>query len=69
MVWGLGLGRAAWPSGFKPVPLAMDGEGMTPEGLEDVLENWDVEARGGMSRYVFSFLSLVFGFRKGVQEV
>ncbi|ORY77211.1 pyridoxal phosphate-dependent transferase [Leucosporidium creatinivorum] len=40
----------AWPSGFKPVPLPMDGGGMTAEGLEDLLANWDPEARGGMSR-------------------
>ncbi|SCV73613.1 BQ2448_6043 [Microbotryum intermedium] len=40
----------AWPSGFRPIPLPMDGGGFTPEGLEDLLSNWDVFARGGMRR-------------------
>lgn len=43
--------RTGWPSGFRPVPLKMDGEGMTPAGLTDVLANWDVAARDGMTRY------------------
>jgi hypothetical protein len=25
---------------------------MTPEGMDELLANWDVEARGGMKRYV-----------------
>lgn len=40
----------AWPHGVKPVALQMDGEGMIPEDLEDILGTWDVEARGGMPR-------------------
>lgn len=40
----------AWPSGIKPVPCAMDGQGLTGAGLIDVLNNWDVDARGGMRR-------------------
>ncbi|SGZ29995.1 BQ5605_C052g12585 [Microbotryum silenes-dioicae] len=40
----------AWPSGFRPIPLPMDGAGFTPEGLQDLLEDWDVFARGGMRR-------------------
>lgn len=42
----------AWPSGIKPVSCPIDGGGLVPEGLEEVLGNWDVEARGGMKRYV-----------------
>ena len=29
------------PMGCKGVPIDMDGEGMIPSALEDVLENWD----------------------------
>ena len=45
----------AWPSGIKPVSCPIDGGGLVPEGLEAVLSNWDVEARGGMRRSVFCF--------------
>ncbi|KAM0751020.1 PLP-dependent transferase [Meredithblackwellia eburnea MCA 4105] len=41
---------AAWPNGFKPVALPMDGGGMTPEGLDELLGNWNEEERGGMKR-------------------
>ncbi|GAA6038133.1 hypothetical protein JCM8097_007563 [Rhodosporidiobolus ruineniae] len=40
----------AWPYGIKPVPLPMDGEGMTPEGLDELLGGWNAEERGGMRR-------------------
>ncbi|GAA5856155.1 hypothetical protein JCM8547_003007 [Rhodosporidiobolus lusitaniae] len=39
-----------WPNGLRPVPLKMDGEGMTPEGLEALLANWNPEERGEMRR-------------------
>ncbi|KAK4051762.1 hypothetical protein OIO90_004586 [Microbotryomycetes sp. JL221] len=40
----------AWPNGFRPVALPMDGAGMTPEGLEHLLANWDKSAHDGMRR-------------------
>ncbi|GAA5940792.1 hypothetical protein JCM1841_004720 [Sporobolomyces salmonicolor] len=40
----------AWPNGIKPVPLPMDGEGMTPEGMDDLLANWNPEDHDGMRR-------------------
>ncbi|KAK4047631.1 hypothetical protein OIV83_005289 [Microbotryomycetes sp. JL201] len=40
----------AWPHGFRPVPLPMDGAGMTAEGLEELLANWDESAHDGMKR-------------------
>jgi len=39
-----------WPQGFRPIPCPMDGGGLTVEGLENLLADWDVEARGGMKR-------------------
>lgn len=42
----------AWPSGIKPVPCPIDGGGLVAEGMEEILANWDVEARGGMKRSV-----------------
>ncbi|GAA5913791.1 hypothetical protein JCM6882_007700 [Rhodosporidiobolus microsporus] len=41
---------SAWPYGIRPVALPMDGEGMTPEGMDDLLGNWNEEERGGMKR-------------------
>lgn len=40
----------AWPSGMRPVAVSMDNEGLSATGLAQVLEEWDVEARGGMQR-------------------
>ncbi|KAM0789987.1 hypothetical protein ACM66B_005319 [Microbotryomycetes sp. NB124-2] len=40
----------AWPHVFKPVPLPMDGAGMTAEGLEHVLANWNEDEHDGMKR-------------------
>ncbi|GAA5871437.1 hypothetical protein JCM1840_002894 [Sporobolomyces johnsonii] len=40
----------AWPNGIKPVPLPMDGEGMTPEGMDELLANWNPEEHDGMRR-------------------
>ncbi|GAA5893063.1 hypothetical protein JCM5296_003062 [Sporobolomyces johnsonii] len=40
----------AWPNGIKPVPLPMDGEGMTPEGMDELLANWNPEDHDGMRR-------------------
>lgn len=44
---------AAWPSGIKPVAVPMDGGGITVEGLDSVLREWNEEERGGMKRFVF----------------
>ena len=49
----------AWPNGFKPVPLPIDGEGLTVNGMRDLLENWDPSQHDGMRRYAsFSILHL-----------
>ncbi|GAA6025556.1 hypothetical protein JCM11491_000054 [Sporobolomyces phaffii] len=40
----------AWPSGIKPVPLAMDGGGLTVEGFDRVLGEWDPADHDGMPR-------------------
>lgn len=40
----------AWPSGIKPVPLPMDGDGLTVNGMEQVLANWNPEEHDGMQR-------------------
>lgn len=34
------------PLGVKAVPVKMDGEGLLPESLDDILSNWDETARG-----------------------
>lgn len=49
----------AWPSGFRPVALPMDGAGMTPEGLEDLLCNWNEGEHDGMKRYVLARMQLL----------
>ena len=41
---------AAWPNGFRPVPLPMDGGGMTPEGMEELLGSWNPDEHDGMRR-------------------
>ncbi|KAI5480676.1 hypothetical protein MNV49_007603 [Pseudohyphozyma bogoriensis] len=41
---------SAWPAGLRPVPIPMDGAGMTPEGMEKILAEWNLEERGGMKR-------------------
>lgn len=40
----------AWPSGIKPVPLPMDGDGLTVDGMEQVLANWNPDEHDGMQR-------------------
>ncbi|BGP56694.1 hypothetical protein JCM8202v2_004324 [Rhodotorula sphaerocarpa] len=40
----------AWPNGIKPVPLPMDGDGLTVQGMEDVLGGWNPDEHGGMKR-------------------
>lgn len=40
------------PYGVKPVPVGMDGQGMSAAALREVLSGWDVQARGGMPRCV-----------------
>lgn len=42
----------AHPYGVRPVPVGMDGQGMSAAALREVLSGWDVEARGGMPRCV-----------------
>lgn len=37
---------AARPYQIKPVGVPMDGQGMRADALEEILANWDVEARG-----------------------
>lgn len=41
---------AAWPLGVSAVGVGMDGQGMRPDLLEELLAGWDVEARGGVAR-------------------
>lgn len=43
----------AWPNGIKPVPLPMDGKGMTPEGMDELLANWNPDEHEGMPRCVY----------------
>ncbi|KAL1735979.1 pyridoxal phosphate-dependent transferase [Schizophyllum commune] len=38
------------PLGIRPVPVGMDGQGMSAVALDKLLSEWDVEARGGMPR-------------------
>ncbi|GAA5913545.1 uncharacterized protein JCM6883_004449 [Sporobolomyces salmoneus] len=40
----------AWPNGMKPVPLPMDGGGLTVQGMEDLLSSWDPSKHDGMPR-------------------
>ncbi|GAA5883335.1 hypothetical protein JCM3774_005247 [Rhodotorula dairenensis] len=40
----------AWPSGIKPVPLPMDGDGLTVDGMDQVLANWNPDEHEGMQR-------------------
>jgi aromatic amino acid aminotransferase I len=40
---------ASWPLGIKAIPVPIDGDGMRPEKLEEILANWD-EAKSGMKR-------------------
>ncbi|GAA5977010.1 hypothetical protein JCM10908_004820 [Rhodotorula pacifica] len=40
----------AWPNGIKPVPLPMDGDGLTVDGMEQVLANWNPDEHEGMQR-------------------
>ncbi|GAA6006112.1 hypothetical protein JCM10207_000527 [Rhodosporidiobolus poonsookiae] len=41
---------SAWPYGIKPVALPMDGEGMTPEGMDELLGSWNPDEHDGMNR-------------------
>ncbi|GAA5876540.1 hypothetical protein JCM16303_003573 [Sporobolomyces ruberrimus] len=41
---------AAWPNGMKPVPLPMDGGGLTVSGMEELLGFWDPAQHDGMRR-------------------
>lgn len=41
---------AAWPLGVDAVGVGMDGQGMRPDLLEELLEGWNVEERGGKAR-------------------
>lgn len=38
------------PYGIRPIPIKMDGEGMTAESMREILANWNVYERGGMKR-------------------
>src|SRR5690606_8961568 len=38
--------ETALPLGLRPVGVKMDGEGLLPESLDDILSNWDEAARG-----------------------
>ncbi|GAA6009684.1 aminotransferase-like domain-containing protein [Rhodotorula paludigena] len=40
----------AWPADIKPVPLPMDGQGMTAEGMDQLLGSWNPDEHDGMSR-------------------
>ncbi|GAA5826415.1 hypothetical protein JCM3770_004697 [Rhodotorula araucariae] len=41
---------SVWPSGLKPVTIPMDGEGMTPQGMDALLAGWNPDEHGGMRR-------------------
>lgn len=36
----------AWPMGVRPIPVAIDADGLIPSALEDTLKNWNEEERG-----------------------
>jgi aromatic amino acid aminotransferase I len=38
------------PLGVKPVAVKLDAQGMRADDLRKVIEEWDVDARGGMKR-------------------
>ncbi|GAA5942774.1 aminotransferase-like domain-containing protein [Sporobolomyces koalae] len=40
----------AWPHGMKPVPLPMDGGGLTVSGMDQLLGSWDPAQHDGMRR-------------------
>lgn len=42
----------AWPNGIKPVALPMDGDGLTVDGMDHVLANWNPQEHDGMQRCV-----------------
>jgi len=41
---------SALPSGFSPVPVEMDGAGLSSSGLEKLLAEWNPDEHGGMRR-------------------
>lgn len=45
------------PLGARTVGIPMDGEGMLPDKLEEVLANWDETARGFRRSVKFTFHS------------
>ena len=45
---------SAHPYGIKPVPVAMDSEGMRADDLRKILSEWDESARGA-KRYVLVY--------------
>ncbi|KAG9094722.1 hypothetical protein FS749_011948 [Ceratobasidium sp. UAMH 11750] len=39
-----------WPTGVRPFPVPMDGVGMLPDKLEEILRDWKEEEHGGKRR-------------------
>ncbi|KAJ5467618.1 Pyridoxal phosphate-dependent transferasemajor regionsubdomain 2 [Penicillium sp. IBT 31633x] len=44
--------ETAFPLGIKVAGIPMDGQGLLPEAMDDILTNWDVAARGARKPYV-----------------
>ncbi|KAJ5902787.1 Aromatic amino acid aminotransferase [Penicillium taxi] len=44
--------ETAFPLGVKPLAIAIDEQGLIPEAMDDILSNWDVNARGARKPHV-----------------
>lgn len=44
--------ETAFPLGIKAVGIPMDEQGLIPEGMDEILSNWDAAARGARKPYV-----------------
>ncbi|KAJ5700883.1 Aromatic amino acid aminotransferase [Penicillium malachiteum] len=44
--------ETAFPLGLKALAIPIDAEGIVPEGMDELLSNWDVQARGARKPHV-----------------
>ena len=44
--------ETALPQGVKAMPVKMDEQGLVPESMDDILSNWDEQARGARKPFV-----------------
>ncbi|KAJ6123173.1 Aromatic amino acid aminotransferase [Penicillium capsulatum] len=44
--------ETAFPLGLKAQPVAIDEQGLIPQSMDDILSNWDAEARGARKPFV-----------------